>query len=276
MQRAHVNDAIDQGRGRERRADGGSLLGERALAHQHGCHLEGQEDRDDHKQRADGHGAQAIPPTIPGHDGHGDAEQCEDESHEGTEILEEDDRQLRLPGIAQETEERPLAAGVVGLAQGGAETQALQDDGDTEDEEGDPRIREVLGVLELVEALVEREEPAHEEEDDRDDEAVDVSTPAVAKRVLGVRRLLRALVADKEQHLVAGVGHRVDGLRQHRRRSGEGEGDELADGDAEIGEESGDDGLHATFGAHPCSPAHALQSPAPVSRARASAARRSD
>jgi len=68
-------------------------------------------------------------------------------------------------------------------------------------------------VLELVEALVEGEEPTDQEEDDRHDEAIDIASAPIAELVVRVRCLLRALVADEEEHLVAGVRDGVDRLR---------------------------------------------------------------
>ena len=130
-------------------------------------------------------------------------------------------------------------------------------------------------MLELVEALVEREEPTDKEEHDRHDEAVDIAASAVAELVLGIGCLLGPLVAHEEEHLVAGIGDGVDRLREHRRRTGEGEGDELADRDADIGQQSRDHGLHATLGAHCATPAQALHRPDPAARAASTAARNS-
>ena len=50
-----------------------------------------------------------------------------------------------------------------------------------------------------------------------------------------------------EQALVAGVGEAVDRLGCQTRGSGHEESGELGDGDAEVREERGDDGLAAAF-----------------------------
>ena len=49
-----------------------------------------------------------------------------------------------------------------------------------------------------------------------DDEGVDVALAAVAERMLGCRRALGSLAAEQQERLVAGVGQRVDRLREHR------------------------------------------------------------
>jgi hypothetical protein len=56
-----------------------------------------------------------------------------------------------------------------------------------------------------------------------------------------VGRALAAFGAEHQQRLIAGVGQRVAGLGQQAGGSGDEEADELGDGDAEVGEECGDD-----------------------------------
>ena len=85
---------------------------------------------------------------------------------------------------------------------------------------------------------------------ERHDERPDVSLAAVPERMLGRRLLLREPAAQQQQQLVAGVGDRVDGLRQHRRGAREEPGDELRDGDAGVREERRDDCLRTVGCAH--------------------------
>ena len=68
------------------------------------------------------------------------------------------------------------------------------------------------------------------EQHDRDDEGVDVAFPAVAERMRGCRSPLGTLAAQPQQRLVAGVGQRVDRLREHRGRRGQQERNELGGG----------------------------------------------
>ena len=64
--------------------------------------------------------------------------------------------------------------------------------------------------------------------------------PALVTKVAGVR-LPGPAPADQQQHLVAGVGDRVDRLGQHRGGAGEREGDELGGRDAQVRRQRGDD-----------------------------------
>jgi len=66
------------------------------------------------------------------------------------------------------------------------------------------------------------------------------SVPRLSAKRL-VRRSAGAPTPEEQQALVPGVGARVDRLRQHRRRAGDQEGDELRERDPEVGEERGDD-----------------------------------
>ncbi len=56
-----------------------------------------------------------------------------------------------------------------------------------------------------------------------------------------------AAAPEQEQALVARVGERVGGLGQQPGRPGDEEAHELGDGDAEVGEEGGDDGSLRSF-----------------------------
>ena len=110
---------------------------------------------------------------------------------------------------------------------------------------GDPELLDLVRVAELVDALVEREQAAHAEQHQRHHERPEVALGAVAERVRVVGGTLAAATAEHEQALVAGVGEAVPGFGQQAGRTGEEEADELGDGDAEVREERGDDGLAA-------------------------------
>ena len=92
-------------------------------------------------------------------------------------------------------------------------------------------------MLDLVQALVEGEQASHEEQDDRHDKAVDEPTSSVAEIVMRVSALLRPLVSDQQEHLIARVSNRVDCLREERGRTGERKSDELAHCDSQVGEQ---------------------------------------
>ena len=101
---------------------------------------------------------------------------------------------------------------------------------------------ELVGVQQLLDALEDGEHRAEGEQHDRHDEGPEVALAAVAERVDRGRLLLGPVAAEQQQELVAGVGQRVHALGQHRRRPGEDEADELGDGDAEVGQQGGEDG----------------------------------
>lgn len=105
----------------------------------------------------------------------------------------------------------------------------------------DHRIRRGLGMLELVDALVDREGAAAEEDQQGHQEGVEIDFAAVAERETGIRRLLRPLQPDEQQDLVGGVDHRVDALGQHGARAGEEGADELRHGDRQVGAGGGVD-----------------------------------
>ena len=105
-----------------------------------------------------------------------------------------------------------------------------------------PRHLERMRVVELLDALVEREDAADREQDDRDDEGVDVALAPVAEGVLLVGLPLRLAAAEQQQQ--PGCRSRRASARPRRASTlepGEEPGDELGDGDAEVREEGRDD-----------------------------------
>ena len=99
--------------------------------------------------------------------------------------------------------------------------ERLEDERHREDPDRDRGRVDLVRVADLVVALVDREQAAEREQHDRDDERPEVPHPPVAELVQLVRRLLGLTPAEEEQALVAGVGDRVDRLRQQRRRAGD-------------------------------------------------------
>ncbi len=59
---------------------------------------------------------------------------------------------------------------------------------------------------ELVVALVDREQPAHREQQDGDDEAPEIAELAVAQRMVFVRWALGLLETQVQQYLVPRIG----------------------------------------------------------------------
>src|SRR3954447_24043775 len=243
----HVDDrqagatALERGHDPALRLRGGRLPQQQAL----GFRAEDRGHSD--QQEADQDRAEGVEDHVAGDHGQTDAEQREDQAQQGGGVLQQHDRQLGGPGGPDEppvAHPRRLHRG--GLLHRGAQREALQDDRHDQDPDRPDRRRQRLRVLQLVHALVDGEQAADSEQHDRDQEAVYVPVAAEAERVLGGGRPLRPLAADEEQHLVAGVGDRVDRLGEHRRRPGHDPGDELGQRDAEVGQQGVDDRPGAT------------------------------
>ncbi len=232
-----MDDAGDGVAVDDRGLDLPDLLRARGLAEEQGLGLGGQDEGDQDEEDADADGADAVPDAVAGEQGQADAAEGEDEADEGAEVLQEDDGQFGGLGAADVLDPGEGAAGLVGLLDGGAEGVALGEDREDEDADRPVPVFDVVGVADLLVALVDGEHAADGEEDDGDEEGVDVPLAAVAEGVLRGRLALGALAADEEQELVAGVGDRVDALRQHRGRATEGERHELRCRDGEVGAE---------------------------------------
>ena len=79
------------------------------------------------------------------------------------------------------------AAVLVDLAQAAPERDALGGDAEDQDADRDPGVLDRLGRLQLVHALVDREQAAHAEQHQGDDEAPEVDRLAVAERMVAAR-----------------------------------------------------------------------------------------
>ena len=181
-------------------------------------------------------GAERVPDAVAGEERQAHAEEREHQAQEGAEVLEQDHRELRLLGVADELDPALLAAEGVGFDDRGPEGEGLGDDGAHQHgQRHPPEVPfDAVRVLDFSPGLIQCEEAADAEEHDRDDEGVDVALAAVAEGVLGAGCPLGALAADQQQQLVAGVRERVDGLGQHGRGQRQQVGDELQDGDGQV------------------------------------------
>jgi hypothetical protein len=120
------------------------------------------------------------------------------------------------------------------LAYRNAQGERLEDHGEAKDEEADPHGAELLRVRESLICLVDREDAATEEQEERDDQRPEVALLAVAERVFRRRRLHAPPDADIEEDLIHGVGDRVRGLGDQRAGAGDVCGDGLGDRDRQI------------------------------------------
>ena len=116
-----------------------------------------------------------------------------------------------------------------------AEREALEADRHEQDDDRDDRRRELPGVGELLDALVEREHRPEREQQQRDDEGVEEPVAPVAERVLGRGGALGPLAAEQEEALVRRCRPRSAPPPRASTTSPSPEADELRDRDARIG-----------------------------------------
>ena len=222
-----------------------------AFADQQALGLDAEHDRDGHEQHADRDGADAVPHGVAGEDGQADAGEGEDQAEQRGDVFEQDHRQLGLLGVPDERRSSSPCR-----ARGSTRSTAVRSEklsspiATSEHHDRQPRHLERVRVGQLLDALVQREDPADREQDDRDDEREDIALAAVAERVLRVGGPARPAAAEQQQELVARVGDRVHGLGEHGARAGEHERDELGDRDTGVREEGGDDRLRAAGCTH--------------------------
>jgi hypothetical protein len=136
---------------------------------------------------------------------------------------------------------------VQALLDGGPEREELDEDGDAQDGEGHAGALDLMGVAQLLDALVQGEQPTEGEEDQGHHERPEVAFAAEPEGMVGRGRLAGPGSAQEQQALVPGVGDGVDGLGQHGGRAGDEEPDELGHRDGRVGQERGEDGLLAAF-----------------------------
>ena len=157
----------------------------RALADEQALGLDAEHDRDDDQQRADHERADGVEDRVAGDHREADAEEGEHEADQSADVLEQHDGQLRRLGVANERHPRlSLAADVIALLDRRPQREGLEHDRDDENRRSAPTPSELVRVDDLLDALVDREQTADREQDDRDDERVDVAFPAVAERVI--------------------------------------------------------------------------------------------
>jgi hypothetical protein len=94
-----------------------------------------------------------------------------------------------------------------------------------------------LGLMQFVPPLVNGEQPAEREQQNRHQEGPEIDDIAVAERMFLVRFPFRFLHAAQQQHLVAAIGGRMNRLCQHRARTGHGRGRAFRNQDAGVGAE---------------------------------------
>ena len=173
----------------------------------------------------------------------------EDEADQRADVLEQHDGQLGLLGAVDEP---PPARRGSALTCRDSRTAVRSEKvsstiGDEQDDDGDAEVLDLVRVAQLLDALVEGEQAAHAEQHEGHDEGPEVALPAVAEGVLGRGRLAGPVAAEEQQQPGCRCRPASGSPRPAGRRPGDEEPDELGDGDAEVGEERGEDRLAAAL-----------------------------
>ena len=101
-------------------------------------------------------------------------------------IFAQHHNEFRVSCVLQPLTEWPVAPHFADLAKGAKQRTALQKDGEHENHDRDPDLRQRLGVEQLVVALVDREQAAHAKQQDGDNETPEIAELAVAEWMLFV------------------------------------------------------------------------------------------
>ena len=109
--------------------------------------------------------------------------------------------------------------------------------------DGPPGRGQRLGMGQLVEAFIQREQPADAEQDDRDQERPRINRLAIAQRKIGRGRTFGVTQANQQQALIAGIRQRMDGFGQHGAAAGDDRRHALGNRDGQIRTQRENDGL---------------------------------
>ena len=160
-------------------------------------------------------------------------------------VLEEDRLGRRIAAGAHVAPVRlsPLARLAARLAPCAHERPAVGQQGEAEDGVDDAERAVLRGRAEdPVQAFVDRESGAGDEDPDGRQEGPEEALLAVAERMLGVGRALAQREREQQEDLVHRVGDRVGRLGQHGRGARGDPGDELGHRDRRVGHQRDDHG----------------------------------
>ena len=96
-----------------------------------------------------------------------------------------------------------------------------------------------MRIVKLLEPLIQGEQAAQRENNNRDNKRINVAVTAITERMLFIGLLAGGATAHQQQQLVTGVSQRMDALGQHRGRTGQGKSQELQDGNTDIRPQGG-------------------------------------
>ena len=224
------------------------------LADQQALALAGQEDRRCRKQKADADRGDAV------ERGHGEILRrrntgCrDDDTDQRGAVLQKHDEGRRVLAAYERVPETGFPLDLAEIAEGDKPARPFEHKGEAEHDVVDRRIGAGIGRDHMLDALIEGEPGAERKDQHGDDEAPEIQFAPMAEGMLAVRRLLRPVLAVKQEQFVAGVDEGMEALAEHRRAAGKQRGGEFGDGDEEIADEGGVDGGAGGGKVHEISP----------------------
>ena len=141
-----------------------------------------------------------------------------------------------------------VAGALAQLAHRDAQAPAVQHEGDGQHRQADPEVLDADGRAGAPRRPPRSRARRPRRRCRRPPAAPRIALRVVAERVSGVGRAAAATQGDREQHLVAGVGHRVERLGHQRGRAGQRRRDALRDRDRDVGDQRGGDRAAAAGG----------------------------
>jgi hypothetical protein len=215
-------------------------LGVRRLADQQALGLARQQNRHQAQDQADDHRGHPVQSRIIEMVAGPHPHRRHDQADQGGAVLEQHHEVGRILGSLDGLPDAQLAATGVELLDRHRPRPPFQQDGDTQHDVVDRRVMQRLGLLDVVPALIDRHPRPQGKDQQGDDKGPEIEFAPIAEGIGRIRRAFGPVLAMQEQHLIAAVDQRVHPLGQHGRRAGDRGGDKLGDGNAEIGEQGGE------------------------------------
>ena len=203
-----------------RRTNLRQILRRSSLTQNQGLHLHRKEHSNKDQQHTNSQGAERIPQAITGQQGQTHAKERKNQTQQRTRVLQQKHRKLRVLRSTQETHPALLALQITRLLHRHAERITLQQDRTHQNSHRNPLpLSNTVRVMQLLITLIQSEQATQGKDNNRNNKRVNIAVTAITKRMFLISLLLRSATAQKKQKLITRVSHRVNSLRQHRRRT---------------------------------------------------------